>query len=125
MIKNVWIPVDPIGKPRMTQRDRWKKRPVVLRYHAFCYSLRNFSGPFQNAEALSLIFEIPMPPSWSKKKKLAMEGKPHQNKPDIDNLVKAVLDAFFIEDKQIYQIQASKFWKSKGSIFIKEDYGWK
>ena len=123
-MKQVWIPVDPIGKPRMTQRDRWKQRPVVLKYHSFCDILRLYSAPFQKTESLTMIFEVPMPKTWSKKKKIQMEGKPHQSKPDIDNLVKAVLDAFFEEDKQIYRIKAAKFWKVKGSILIKEDYAW-
>ena len=29
------IPVTPMGAPRQTQRDKWAKRPVVVRYHAF------------------------------------------------------------------------------------------
>ena len=28
-------PIIPLGKPRMTQRDKWAKRPAVLRYRAF------------------------------------------------------------------------------------------
>jgi Holliday junction resolvase RusA-like endonuclease len=63
-----------------------------------------------------------MPKSWSKKKKQAMDGKPHQHRPDLDNLVKAVLDAFFEEDKQIYEVRGVKFWKVKGSILISEIY---
>ena len=49
-----------------------------------------------------------------------MDGKPHQHRPDLDNLVKAVLDAFFEEDKQIYDVRGTKFWKVKGSILIAE-----
>lgn len=30
----------PLPKPRMTQRDRWAKRPAVLRYRAFCDEVR-------------------------------------------------------------------------------------
>lgn len=51
-----------------------------------------------------------------------MDGLPHQQRPDLDNLVKAVLDAFFEEDKQIYEIRGAKFWKVKGSILISEIY---
>ena len=32
--------VTPIGKPRMTQRDRWAKRDCVLRYYAFKDSIK-------------------------------------------------------------------------------------
>ena len=27
--------VNPVAKPRMTQRDKWKKRPVVDKYYAY------------------------------------------------------------------------------------------
>ena len=27
--------INPIGKPRMTQRDKWKHRPIVDQYFAF------------------------------------------------------------------------------------------
>ena len=121
-MKQIWIPVDPVSKPRMTQRDRWKKRPAVMKYHNFCDILRPYSVPFQKSSRLSIVLELPMPKSWSKKKKQAMDGKPHQHRPDLDNLVKAVLDAFFEEDKQIYEIRGAKFWKVKGSILISEIY---
>ena len=120
-MKQVWIPVDPVSKPRMTQRDRrLPKRPAVERYHNFCDILRPYSVPFQKSSRLSIVLELPMPKSWSNKKRLAMDGKPHQHRPDLDNLVKAVLDAFFEEDKQIYDVRGTKFWKVKGSILISE-----
>ena len=34
-----------------------------------------------------------MPKSWSLKKKKAMNGKPHRQTADIDNLLKALIDA--------------------------------
>lgn len=32
--------ITPIGKPRMTRADKWKKRPAVMRYRAFCDEAR-------------------------------------------------------------------------------------
>ena len=53
-----------------------------------------------------------MPKSWSAKKKLAMRGKPHRQKPDIDNLVKAVIDSIYPEDDAaVPGIVARKRWK--------------
>jgi Holliday junction resolvase RusA-like endonuclease len=40
-----------------------------------------------------LWFWLPMPASWSKRKQAANLWKPHAQKPDIDNLTKAVMDA--------------------------------
>jgi Holliday junction resolvase RusA-like endonuclease len=42
---------------------------------------------------LELWFYMPMPASWSKRKQAAHLYKPHTQKPDIDNLTKAVMDS--------------------------------
>ena len=87
-----------MGAPRMTRADSWKKRPVVLRYHAF----RDFINEelkgltkqeMDSIQKIEVQFWVRMPDSWSKKKKEAMFGKPHQQKPDIDNLQKLLKDA--------------------------------
>lgn len=114
------IPINPVGKPRMTQRDRWAKRPAVVRYYAYCDLLReewaNLTSGAEVPEKLSLVFTIPMPPSWSNKKKSEMIGKPHQQRPDIDNLIKAFLDALCEDDSYVYSVKAEKYWGSQGAI---------
>lgn len=105
----------------MTRRDKWAKRPVVMRYHTFCDELRLYVKDLPDDFCIN--FNISMPKSWSKKKKEQMKGRPHQEKPDIDNLLKAVLDAICKEDKQVWNIHARKFWTAaEGNITIwKED----
>ena len=56
------------------------------------------------------VTRIRMPASRSKKKKAAMTGKPHRQRPDVDNLGKALFDALFKEDSCIAQSFARKFW---------------
>lgn len=109
--------INPVSKPRMTQRDAWKKRPVVVKYHAFCDEMRanHFMLPESGAH---LTFVIPMPKSWSKKKRIEMNGKPHQQRPDVDNLIKAVMDAIFDEDCRVWNISASKLWGEQGKIGV-------
>ena len=34
------INIQPVAKPRMTRSDRWKKRPVVLKYWQFKDALK-------------------------------------------------------------------------------------
>ena len=108
------IAVTQVAKPRMTQRDKWQQRPCVLKYRAYCDEVRLMvkSGPPQ----VSVSFHMPMPKSWSKKKKERMDGTPHLNRPDLDNLVKAWCDALYPEDSVIWSIHATKFWSYKGSI---------
>lgn len=110
------IPVVPVGKPRMTQRDRWKKRPAVMRYRAFCDELRLFVKSLPDEVVID--FYLPMPKSWSEAKRRRMDGKPHQQKPDADNLIKAAIDAVCEEDKQVWSIHARKFWATEGYIVL-------
>lgn len=115
----MFIPITPVPKPRTTQRDRWAKRPVVVRYYAFCDELRlKFKEPLP--ERLGLIFYIKTPQSWSKKKTEAMLHQPHQQRPDIDNLTKAVMDALCEDDSHIYQLEAKKVWNDVEGIEIYE-----
>ena len=37
---NISINIQPVAKPRMTRSDRWKKRPVVLKYWQFKDALK-------------------------------------------------------------------------------------
>lgn len=117
----IHIDVDPIGKPRMTQRDRWKQRPAVSRYHDYKDILR-LSVPrgYEVPAELTIQFSLAMPASWSKKERISMLGKPHQQKPDIDNLVKAFLDTLCEEDSYVWSVNASKVWSERGGITIIE-----
>ena len=107
----------PLGKPRMTQRDRWAKRPAVMRYRAFCDLVRANHVDIRPA-GNDITFVLPMPKSWSKKKKASMEGRPHQQTPDIDNILKALLDAVHEDDAHIWQISARKIWGVTGKITV-------
>ncbi|PHM55842.1 endodeoxyribonuclease RusA [Xenorhabdus stockiae] len=103
----------------MTQADRWRKRKPVLNYYAFKDEIRlnNITLPESHYH---ITFVLPMPPSWSKKKRTAMNGKPHQQKPDKDNLEKALLDAVFDDDSRVWDGRVTKVWGEKGQIIIRE-----
>jgi len=58
-----------------------------------------------------------MPASWSKKKRALMNETPHQAKPDIDNMLKAVFDSLLTDDSGIHTIiEVRKVWGEKGAI---------
>lgn len=111
--------ITPLGKPRMTRADKWKKRPEVLRYRAFCDEVRLNKVTLPES-GYHVIFVLPMPPSWSKKKRALMDGEPHQQKPDKDNLEKALLDALFGEDSHIWDGRVTKIWGETGKMIIRE-----
>jgi len=104
-----------IGKPRMTRRDKWAKRPCVMRYWAFKDEIkRQFAVRCGNIDkkpiSLSWRAYIAMPKSWSKKKKEKHCGQLHMQKPDRDNIDKAIMDAIFKEDKCIATGKLQKYW---------------
>lgn len=110
----------PVPKPRMTQRDRWAKRPAVLRYRAFCDEVRA-AGVELYPCGTHVTFIIPMPASWSKRKRAEMDGQPHQQKPDWDNLAKALCDAVYDDDAHIWDMRVSKLWGKEGAIEISHE----
>lgn len=115
--------IKPCPKPRMTRADAWKKRPIVLKYWAFCNELKAQAHKLEYTpgDKVSLVFYIPMAKSWSKKKRELMLGKPHKQKPDIDNLAKAFLDALLKEDSHVWSLTAEKYWANEGSIMVLTD----
>lgn len=111
--------VEPVAKPRMTQRDKWKKRPCVQKYYAFKDQLNEQKNDFVMPESnYWIIFYITMPKSWSQAKKLRMCGMPHKQKPDKDNIEKAFLDALCKEDSNIWDGRTTKRWAAVGYIDI-------
>jgi len=114
--------IKPNTKPRMTQSDKWKKRPATTRYWAFKDEVRRL-GIKVPASGSHIIFHIPMPHYWAKKKKAEYDGQPHQSTPDKDNLEKALLDAIYDKDEHIWDSRVSKLWAYEGAIEIKTIMG--
>jgi Holliday junction resolvase RusA-like endonuclease len=109
--------INPVPKPRMTQQDKWKKRKPVLNYWFFKDHVRLLGVKLREGGD-HVVFIIPMPPSWSKKKQAQLVGKPHQQKPDKDNLEKALLDALFDDDCAVWDGRTSKLWGISGAIVV-------
>mgnify|MGYP000370789959 CR=1 FL=1 len=109
----------PVAKPRMTQRDKWAKRPAVMRYRAFCDQVRA-AGVELYPCGLHVTFVLPMPASWSKRKRSEMDGQPHQQKPDWDNLAKALCDAVYSDDAHIWDMRVTKLWGQEGKIIVEQ-----
>jgi len=123
--------IDPMGAVRMTRSDVWKtdpnhknpkqrQRKAVSKYFAFknkfTYLCKNANYKLENE--LNILFVIPMANSWSKKKKQEYLYTKHQQKPDLDNLCKAEMDSFGIDDSAVWKITATKVWGNQGLIII-------
>lgn len=76
--------------------------------------------------ALSVVFRLTPARSLSKKKKKALYGSSHNKKPDLDNLIKMVIDRmsgiFYKDDNVIYEIQARKEYAEVSGIEITIEY---
>ncbi|MGL5370809.1 MAG: RusA family crossover junction endodeoxyribonuclease [Plesiomonas shigelloides] len=111
-------PIIPNTKPRMTRADKWKQRPAVMQYRRFKDEVRSHGVILP--ENYHVIFVLPMPQSWSKKRKEAMLGKPHRQTPDKDNLEKALLDSLYEQDCGMWDGRVTKIWGTHGEIIIQE-----
>src|SRR3990167_9026587 len=65
---------EPMGKPRMTRRDKWKQRPCVLAYRSWADSARAAFGKTEKVvltqpTTLSIVAYFSIPASWSTYKK--------------------------------------------------------
>ena len=100
----------------MTRSDKWKTRARVMRYRAFRDDVKRLGITVQDGDNITFI--MPMAESWSEKKKAAHDGKAHRQKPDLDNLLKALLDAIYEDDCHISALYIEKIWGREGSISI-------
>jgi len=108
--------ITPCPAPRMTKSDKWKQRPRVMRYFAFRDHVKVLR--IHIPEYCLIRFWVPMPASWSAKKKALHVGKPHLVKPDVDNLSKALFDSVYQSDAHIWKLNAEKVWSYEGAIEI-------
>lgn len=105
----------PMGKPRMTRKDKWGQRSCVLRYRAWADAVRAAAGvenKLRLTRATSLTFRayLPMPESWPLEKREALRDQPCVSKPDLDNLQKSLADALFANDECVCAGSQEKFW---------------
>jgi Holliday junction resolvase RusA-like endonuclease len=110
-----------MAAPRMSKQDRWAKRPVVQRYRDYGVQVRRLIRDLPSP--LRVVFWLPMPPSWSRPKRERHAGQPHEGKPDLDNLLKALLDAWTYGyargDAHFWCVLAAKRWTSgSGAIDV-------
>lgn len=111
MLNKIIIETDPMGKPRMTQRDKWAKRPAVQKYWNYKDELKVACKDMpEDTNLITWDVFFAMPKSWSEKKKREKGGTSHDQKPDRDNIDKGILDAILGEDKLISHGTLNKWW---------------
>jgi Holliday junction resolvase RusA-like endonuclease len=95
--------------------EAWEK---VIAWHA--RAAMGSQEPFSGAIGLDITFGLPIPESWSKRKKAA--ASEHTGRPDLDNLVKCVLDGFngivFKDDSQVNFLAVAKGYSDEPGVFV-------
>ncbi len=104
----------PDGLKRLLRLERYNNYKVSLLAEA---KRNRFILPEQGA---IVVFFIPVPKSWSEKKKRLMHLQLHCGKPDLDNILKGFFDGLFTNDHHIGNISVTKLWinSDKGKIEI-------
>lgn len=121
----------PMPAPRMTRSDQWKTNPnheearkrqrkPVARYFAWCNAFMSLckQNGYTLQETLRVVFIMPMPTYLSRKNKEMRLGQPHKQRPDTDNMLKSIKDAFDIDDGFVWDERGVKVWGYTGKILI-------
>jgi len=121
-VLTIKVPGTPLGKPRMTRRDKWAKRACVVRYREWADRVRAIAGavpPAESVRRLSWVATFECPKSWSIARQEAAHGTLHRSKPDRDNIDKAILDALYPNgDAAIAAGTVEKRWAAEASLVI-------
>jgi Holliday junction resolvase RusA-like endonuclease len=120
------IPLEPV--PWAAHRGYGKKsfNPKYKEREAFQYYIRQQykDKPIEGAVIIYFQFQMPIPKSFAKKKKLMASNRElaHTKKPDCTNMQKFTEDCLkgilFIDDSQVVGISSSKFYSEIPQVMI-------
>lgn len=83
---------------------------------------QHFREPLAGPVRLEVLAVFAPPASWSKRKTAAMLGKPHVQRPDLDNIYKSVCDGLngiaYADDGQVAEVAAVKRWGPRAHIVV-------
>lgn len=88
------------------------------------YFIKKYRKPevSENPFKIKILAEFKPPKSLSKKKQMQLIGKPYPKKPDMDNIIKAILDSLnglaYKDDNQIVCINAEKKYGLADRVII-------
>lgn len=82
----------------------------------------HFEAPIAGPVRLRIVAYFEMPRSWSKRKREAMHGQFHTQKPDSDNVTKAIKDSLngvaWHDDCQVADERTVKRWSVYARTFV-------
>jgi len=113
------------GKPFAKQRPRFSrksgraftpKETVSFEQTVAAIAAQHFPQPIAGPVRVDILAVFEMPASWSQKKRDAHDDHPHTQRPDLDNIAKAITDGLnriaFADDSQIALLRVRKMWST-------------
>ena len=122
------------GKPFAKQRPRFSRRSgraftpgetVSFERQVGLIASQHVAEPLSGPVAIDIIAVFEPAASWPKKRREECLGRPHTQKPDLDNCVKAITDGLnriaFADDSQIAEIRCKKLWgnSARTTVFVR------
>lgn len=127
--------IEPMGAVRMTRNGKFMRASTSSHYKSTQKYLNyknaiglmvksKFKGELLDGPLhVDILFKMPIPDSWSKKRKQEAIGRLHVKKPDIDNMVKGLFDAvnglIWVDDNRVAAVSAGKVYSDKPGISFK------
>jgi Holliday junction resolvase RusA-like endonuclease len=113
------------ARPRVTSRGTFMPKDYTD-YKRELAVLAAIKGFKLDEESLNIRFYFEPPKSMNKKvlkkhERESLLGTYHKAKPDLDNLVGAVMDALLSDDSSIASITAQKFYGRENGVSILKD----
>ena len=125
------IPVQPVSKGRPRFANGHAYTPQKTRdYEELVQFIakRSIKQPLTGAIRLKVSFYLPIPKSWPETKKQAAMDRQivPTTKPDVDNLLKTIMDALnggigYNDDKQVVEIIAEKWYGKPRTVIRLEE----
>lgn len=111
------------GRPWAKQRPRFSRRSgraytpaetVSFEQTVGTIAAQYFPEPLTGPVRLRIAATFEPPKSWSKKKTAQHLNRPHMQRPDLDNIQKAILDGLnriaYADDGQVFDAHCTKVW---------------
>lgn len=118
-----------MGAVRMTRRGKFTSKSAqrylsykdAIKWHVLSQVKQR--EPLEGPLSVDVLFCMPIPQSWSKKKQRESVGEYHMKKPDADNLIKGVFDSLnklvWQDDNQVAKMSAMKLYAEVPMIEVR------
>ena len=111
------IPMPAFGKarPRVTQNGTYMPKAYQQQVEQLRWAFGSVPAGLVHV-SVTAVRQVPK--SWSKAKQTAAHGRYAKPKPDVDNIVGAVMDALFEDDDRVISVFCEKIWGDEYALKI-------